>query len=310
MEPSNSETTDHELKFESISTPYAKANFDRIGDNTLISAFGSGNPFNWIVPNVNARTQIMKITSKNVLTQNPCHSHLLFGKDDTIIGHVMLMRRENTYLPKCLLTAAKQSKQSLYSFVKSILREIYNFLNMSLKIDLLFCYRSHCFTKAQLLMHDIFDMNYGENYWYIGFFCINPQFGKKGFGTKMLQLAHEKIKEYQSSDNDKLLPIMLWSYNPFAIKLYTKCGYKIIAEINVDKKHKLYGLCFEFDSDESVHDKVVIDLNWMDLLPDLEMNIYGFIFVMIILLIFPVIIVALIVIFVLRLLHIGRWDIP
>ena len=129
---------------------------------------------------------------------------------------------------------------------------------------------------------------------------------------KMLQLAHAKIEEYQMRDSDdkqEWLPVMLGTYNPIAVKLYRKYGYKVYAEINVDSQHKVYGLYYQYNKQDD-YDKIVIDLNWIDLLPDITtMDIHVLVLIAILLLLSPFIILCLCVIVVLRLLNIGRFDV-
>ena len=299
-----------------VSSEYAKANAEMIANETLVAGFGSGNPFNWVVPNETARAELIRMKGQKEIIADSPQFHLLFeddkdGNNSTMIGCAEILHNKDIKTNKDILTNANELQQSIWLFLSTILKKIWNELNMALKIDILYPYRSLCFDAGKALIHKVYETNFSKKYWYIGWFCINPKFGKKGYGSKMLKLSHEKIKEYQlrdNKDNDKLLPIMLWAYNPYALKLYTKHGYKIFIQINVDKTHKMYGLYYEYDTNIE-DDKIVIDLSWADLFPELEMNKYGFIFMAIALLTFPLILIALFVIFVLRLINIGRWDV-
>ena len=308
------------VKFELISSGYSNTDTTRIINESLVAGFGPGNPFNWVIPNVNARVQIMKKLGNKIINQDPPHSHLLFQEtqdktNPAMIGHTQLMNNKDLNLPKDVLTNGHESQLSICAVIKTILSKIWNELDMALKIGIFYPYRALCFNTAKALTFQVFEARYTKHYWYIGFFCINPKYAKKGYGSKMLKLSHEKIKEYQLKDNeqndDELLSVMLWAYNPYAVKLYLKHGYKIFVEINVNKDHKLYGLYYEYDTainEEDIDEKIVIDLGWADLLPDLEMNRYGFIFMVVVLSASPFIVVALCVIFLLRLFRIGRWD--
>ena len=59
-------------------------------------------------------------------------------------------------------------------------------------------------------------------------FCVNTNIQNKGIGTKTMNIIEEILKE----KSIETIRLDTFSLNPFALKMYEKCGYIKVGEVN------------------------------------------------------------------------------
>ena len=59
-------------------------------------------------------------------------------------------------------------------------------------------------------------------------FCVNTNFQNKGIGSKTMNVIEEILKE----KSIETIRLDTFSLNPFALKMYEKCGYIKVGEVN------------------------------------------------------------------------------
>ena len=83
---------------------------------------------------------------------------------------------------------------------------------------------------------------YFVDFWRFDLLCIHQSYHGKGFGSKLLRLAHQYCIH-----KNKNIPIFLTTTDPIKVHFYKNHGYRVISKVIIDSQRSNFGLLYHHD---------------------------------------------------------------
>eukprot|EP01084_Bolivina_argentea_P133261 235153_1 len=225
-----------------------------VGVNVVAPAFiKHADDWKFMVPNKQIRQKVLEYGVPKIMFQfadkTKCQYVLSksFDGDDITKSFIGAMQ---IYSPK---TNKSVDQLSLSTIIKPIIKPvIFSALWWCIKNPLLsptiISRQIRVFSAIPMIEQRL--MTHYPRFYQLELIAIKPETRGRGYGSKMIQYAHKEIlNKIGNNENDKKIPIFLFTPSPAAVQFYKKNGYKVFVVVKISSKPELsiFGMVYNHD---------------------------------------------------------------
>ena len=191
----------------------------------------------YLCPNNSARNTLTQSVYQRILEESQRDFYILFnaeayGDVSSMIGFVEIIEPNTEH----------SIRDDLFTCISNLVLAPLHFED-----GLSFIWRCIKWSSAiDSIRQDVMGKFIG-NCWFLNHFCIADKLKSHGFGTKMLNLIHQKCAMSIKYAN---CPIFVIVSDTKSVQFFVKNGYKLVIDVSLDASVSCYGLIFHFDPKE------------------------------------------------------------